>query len=181
MSFSVYIRPLEVSDAKVSHHWRNNPKIWRYTGTKPCNYVSPEKEEEWIREVLKRDNEKRFAICVFFDHRYIGNVYFTDIHNGEAQLHIFIVEMDFWTMRRTYESICLILDYGFNNLELKSIYAQINPKNSVAVVLRQMIGFKKVSEYYDSEKQLILDRIFFNKEMYAQQIHLDYLGREEVM
>jgi diamine N-acetyltransferase len=178
--FSVYIRPLELKDSQVSFQWRNNPRIWRYTGANPERYISQQIEEDWLREILKRVNERRFAICLSSDHKYIGNIFFTDMQNDEAQLHLFIGEMDFWCRRKAYETICLMLDYGFTELNLRMIYAQINPKNATANVLGGMVGFRKISEYYDSEKQMILDKMIFNQQMYNQQIHIDNRGKEEL-
>jgi diamine N-acetyltransferase len=176
MSCSVYIRPLVPQDALVSYQWRNNPRIWRFTGSRPDKYITPEMETAWLSEVLQRENEKRFAICLCSDNKYIGNIFLTDIRDGEGQMHIFIGEMEYWGKGRAYESICMIFEHGFNVLGLKTIYAQINAKNASALVLGKLTGFIKVSEYYDTGKEMMLSRMIFTKEMFDQQIHL---GKQE--
>jgi diamine N-acetyltransferase len=173
MSCSVYIRPLCTQDALTSYQWRNNPKIWRFTGSRPDKYITPEMETAWVSEVLQRENEKRFAICLCSDNKYIGNIFLTDIQAGEGQMHIFIGEMEYWGKGRAYESICMIFDYGFKELGLQMIYAQINTRNAGAMVLSKLAGFIKVSEYYDTGKDMMLSRMIFTKEMFDQQVHLN--------
>lgn len=178
MNASVYIRPLVVQDALVSYQWRNNPRIWRFTGARPDKYITPEMETAWLLEILKRENEKRFAICLHVDNKYIGNIFLTDIQEGEAQMHIFIGEMEYWGKRRAYEAICMIFDYGFHELGLDSIYVQINSKNAAALVLGKLVGFRKTSEYYDTNKEMMLEKMVFTRTMYDQQEHLDNAQQE---
>jgi RimJ/RimL family protein N-acetyltransferase len=172
MHCSVYIRPLSAEDALTSYQWRNNPRIWRFTGSRPDKYITPEMETAWINEVLQRQNEKRFAICLCSDNKYIGNVFLTDIRDGEAQIHIFIGEMEYWGKGRAYESVCMIFDYGFNELGLKTIYAQINARNASSISLSKLAGFVRVSEHYDTTKEMMLTRMIFTREMFDQQVHL---------
>jgi RimJ/RimL family protein N-acetyltransferase len=169
---NIYIRPLEVKDAQVSCKWRNNPRIWRFTGSKPDKYITPEIETEWVGEVLKRPNEKRFAICLATDARYIGNIFFTDIKEDEAQMHIFIGDMEYWGKKRAYDAICLIFDYGFQELKLETIYTQINPKNLAAILLGKSVGFVKVAEFYDTNKDMMLVKMNFTHQMYLSKKHL---------
>ena len=39
--YKVLIRPLEVSDALTSYKWRNDPEIWKYTGSRPDMEITP--------------------------------------------------------------------------------------------------------------------------------------------
>lgn len=178
MNPSVYIRPLVVQDALISYQWRNNPRIWRFTGSRPDQYITPEMETAWLYDVLKRENERRFAICLQGDNKYIGNIFLTDIQDNEAQMHVFIGEMEYWGKKRAYEAICMIFDYGFNDLMLDAIYVQINSKNAAAIVLGKMAGFKKESEYYDTNKEMMLEKMTFTRSMYEHQEHLSNASNE---
>jgi diamine N-acetyltransferase len=129
MSGKVYIRPLQVEDALVSYKWRNDPKIWRFTGSRPDRYITPEMETSWITSVLKRENEKRFAICLCENDQYIGNVFFTDIKNNECQGHIFIGEVKYWGKDRAYEGGWLALAYMFTQLKLELVYMEMHKNN----------------------------------------------------
>lgn len=72
----------------MSYQWRNNPKIWRHTCSKPDRHITVEMESESLARILTREDEKRFAICLSDNGAYIGNIFYTDIRDGEAQLHI---------------------------------------------------------------------------------------------
>jgi diamine N-acetyltransferase len=166
MSCSIYIRPLKLEDALVSYKWRNNPKIWRFTGNRPDKIITPEIEMEWLSEVLKRENDKRFAICIAENDQYIGNVFFTDINRKEAEIHIFIGEVKFWGRGRAFEALCLIGEYGFESLMLDRIIARINRNNMASVMLAKVVGADQIGEYFDQEKNMILTRWIFTRQMY---------------
>jgi glycosyltransferase involved in cell wall biosynthesis/RimJ/RimL family protein N-acetyltransferase len=129
MSYNVYIRPLQSADALTSYQWRNDPKIWRFTGSRPDRYITPEMEREWLESVLQRENEKRFAICLCENDTYIGNVIFTDIKDGQALLHIFIGEIKFWGHNRAYEATWLALEQGFTRLGFKQVNIEMHKNN----------------------------------------------------
>jgi RimJ/RimL family protein N-acetyltransferase len=121
---------------------------------------------------LQRQDEKRFAICRSQDDRYIGNIFFTDIGNGEAQMHIFIGEVNSWGGNRAYQAICHIIEYGFREIALESIYSLVNPANLAALRLGLNAGFQEESSYYDVSKKMMLTRIKFTREMYQREMHL---------
>ncbi|HEY8895655.1 MAG TPA: GNAT family N-acetyltransferase [Niastella sp.] len=129
MSKQVYIRPLRVEDALVSYRWRNDPKIWRFTGSRPNCYVTPEMETAWITSVLQRENEKRFAICLCETDEYIGNVFFTDIKNNECLGHIFIGEIKYWGGGRALEGGWMALEYMFFNVGLERVNMEMHKNN----------------------------------------------------
>lgn len=92
----VFLRPLERNDALTSCQWRNDPEVWKYTGSRPDRYITPEIELEWIDKVLSDRCRKVYAICLQNDSRYVGNTQVTNIDNGEAQFHIFIGDKSVW-------------------------------------------------------------------------------------
>ncbi|WP_338358902.1 GNAT family protein [Yeosuana marina] len=140
----IYIRPLEENDAYVSVYWRNNPDIWKYTGSRPDNVVTIEMELNWIKNAIKRTNEKRFAICIKENDQYIGNVQLTNINKTEGEFHIFIGESDFWNQGIGTKATKLVLQYGFNKLKLSSIYLYVKENNQSAIKAYQNNGFNRV-------------------------------------
>jgi RimJ/RimL family protein N-acetyltransferase len=153
----VRIRPLQELDAAVSYKWRNNPDVWRYTENKPNANVTYEIELNWLRDALKRHNEKRFAICVGEDDYYIGNVQLTDINEKTAQFHIFIGELSCHGMGFGTRATQLLLEYAFSILGLVSVYLFVNKKNIGAIKLYEKCGFVQVEEIGEIKKMEILD------------------------
>jgi len=162
MSNQVYIRPLQVTDALVSYQWRNDPKIWRFTGSRPSCYITPEMETAWITTVLQRENEKRFAICLCGNDQYIGNVFFTDIKNGECQGHIFIGEVKYWGGLRAYEGGWLALEYMFINVGLELVYMEMHKNNPGMGGIKRM-GWQPVGERENGFVKHVFTRQMFEQ------------------
>ncbi|WP_295713868.1 GNAT family protein [Mucilaginibacter sp.] len=141
MTISVYIRPLVIEDAQVSHVWRNDPLIWVYTGYKPVNYISAEVETEWLRTQLNKTNQARFAICVKELNTYIGNVQLLDITEHDAELHLFIGNKLYWGKGIGYQATVQMLRYGFLVKELDIIYLKVHPANISALSVYEKAGF----------------------------------------
>jgi len=142
MTISVYIRPLELADARTSYKWRNDSQIWAYTSFKPSTYITEEIETEWLREKLTKTDEKRFAICVKGLDTYIGNIQLLKIANGSAELHLFIGNRVYWGKGVGYQATTLITQYGFEKLGLDRIYLDVHPANIPALALYEKAGFE---------------------------------------
>lgn len=174
MNDVVYIRPLRLEDAQTSYQWRNNPKIWKFTGFKPEKPITLEVETEWLANVLKRENEKRFAICLQNDDRYIGNVYLASLTKEEGYLHTFIGEIEFWGKGRAAQAITQIFDFGFKEQHLDRVMTDIHVKNVASLTLAKRLGFEKVSEFYDEVHKCDCEKLQITKEMYDREAHLEY-------
>jgi RimJ/RimL family protein N-acetyltransferase len=151
---------LRVEDALVSYRWRNDPKIWRFTGSRPDRYITPEMETAWIISVLQRENEKRFAICLSESDQYIGNVFFTDIKNNECQIHIFIGEVKYWGKQRAYEGGWMALEYMFTNLGIELVYMEMHKNNPGMGGIKKM-GWKPVGELENGFVKHVFTRQMF--------------------
>ena len=137
----VSIRPLKLSDAKTSYQWRNNPVIWRLTGSHPTCTVTPEIELEWIKDVIARLNERRFAICLGDEKKYVGNVQLTNITLQDAEFHIFIGDIAIYGQGVGTIATSLILSYASKNLRLKEVYLYVHPDNLSAIRVYEKCGF----------------------------------------
>lgn len=143
MKAPVFLRPLVIADAMTSFQWRNNPEVWKFTPFRPSAPITAEMETKWLSEILLREDQKRFAICLTDTERYIGNVQLINIADGVAEFHLFIAEMDCWGKGIGSQATSLILDYGFNTLHLDKILLDVNPENSGAVAIYKKLGFKE--------------------------------------
>ena len=156
----IYIRPLKEDDSIISFRWRNDPEIWTLTGNKPDKIITPEIELEWIRNILTRVNEKRFAICIKETNEYIGNAQLTDVDSNEAQYHLFIGEKKFWGKGIGTKVANLILNYAFFNLRLKTVYSYFQPGNLASLKACEKAGFK-FKEIVNSELLLICNKEYY--------------------
>lgn len=151
----VTIRLLSIDDANISWKWRNDPNIWKYTGDSPKQFVTVDIEREWLKEVLSRENECRFAICIGEEKEYIGNIQLTDIIEKTAQLHIFIGESKYHSKGIGTQSTKLLIDYARKKLNLKYIYLYVNPNNSSAIKMYEKCCFRIVENLENQLKMAI--------------------------
>lgn len=146
MKASVYIRPLTLEDAKTSYLWRNDPEIWKYTGSKPDQFISQAMETNWLENKLNKPNEKRFAICVAANDQYIGNIQLLDITDTEATFHIFIGEKSFWGKGISLAATQLLLTFAFLEMKLENVSLEVNPMNIAALALYNRTGFLAIGK-----------------------------------
>lgn len=150
----VYIRPLSVDDAKISYKWRNDPEIWKLTGSKPEKIITLDIEAEWIKKVITLKDEKRFAICIRETDEYIGNVQLTGINQNDAEFHIFIGEKKYWGKGVATSATGKILDYAKNVLKIKIVYLHVNEKNIHAIKAYNKNGFEISCKNYKMIKMI---------------------------
>lgn len=143
----VKIRPLEPEDAYTSVKWRNDPEVFKYTGCVYTHTITLENEIEWINRVIGNADEYRCAIIA--DGKYVGNIYLTGIHDGQAEYHIFIGDKSFWGKGVAKMASQLIIKYGFENLYLTQINLSVRPQNTAALRLYQNLGFRETSRNGD--------------------------------
>jgi len=141
MNSEIYIRPLAEDDANLSYKWRNDSEVWKYTGSRPAREITAAQEREWIREVLSRPSEKRFAICLIGTDEYIGNVQLTGITKNEAEFHIFIGAKKYWGRGYGTAATRLGLDFAFESLNLKRVLLEVKKSNVSAIRAYEKAGF----------------------------------------
>ena len=141
----VLIRPLDISDAQISWKWRNNPNIWKFTGSKPNRKITQKIEQEWIHKVISDHTTKRFAILV--NDVYVGNIQLTDIIKYDAaQYHIFIGDTDYWGKGVAKLATYQILYFAKEVLGLKKVFLKVKKENSSAIHVYKNNGFIVTSE-----------------------------------
>jgi RimJ/RimL family protein N-acetyltransferase len=137
----VIIRNLRPTDADISWHWRNDADVWSSTGRKWNHFVSRDTEKEWIEKVIQNEHEKRFAICVGDEEKYVGNVYLTDITNKTAVFSIFIGDKSYWGKGIATDATKLILSFA-KELELTEIYLKVKQTHTPALRAYVKNGFE---------------------------------------
>ncbi len=143
-----------IDDAKISYKWRNDPEVWKYTGSKPNRNITPEIEKEWLTSKLLEKDSHRFAIIV--DDQYVGNIQLTNVIASDvAEYHIFIGEKYYWGKGIARLASLQIIRYAKVSLFLKKIFLIVHPDNLHAIKLYESCGFKKVDLQVKMVLQLI--------------------------
>lgn len=138
----VTIRPLQEKDAYTSVHWRNDPEVFKYTGSTYDHEITIESELNWIRKVINNPNDFRCAIIA--DDIYVGNVYLTDIEVSSAHFHIFIGNKAYWGKGVALLASELILNHAFDELLLQRVLLRVHKNNIAAIKLYKRLGFQEI-------------------------------------
>ena len=129
-----------------------------------------EDEKEWIDKTLK-NNDLNFAIVNLEKDELIGNCGFANIsyQNRIGTVGIFIGEESNRSNGYGTETLKLLLDYGFNYLNLNNIMLTVKSFNEWAIKCYEKVGFKEFGRRRES---------YFLNGKYYDDVHMDILASE---
>jgi len=168
----VYLRPLDEADLDRCLGWINDPEVISTLGRRFP--MSATLEREWLTGQYKSEKALSLAIVVKDGDRHIGNCGFNDIDyaNRKAVFGILIGEKDQWGKGYGPEAARLIVDYGFNQLNLHRISLTVYSNNPRAIRAYEKVGFVhegtlresyfRDGRYYDTLVMAIVDRDWNN-------------------
>lgn len=128
---SVYLRPIELSDADGAYpSWLNDPDVCRYNSHGDSVYTR-EMAQSYIKSVIDNLSYAMFAICLHEDDRYVGNIALQQISpkNRNAELAILIGEPSVYGSGIGYEAGVLLVEYAFGTLHLHRLYCGTHAEN----------------------------------------------------
>ncbi|PAW95355.1 hypothetical protein CKK33_18360 [Mucilaginibacter sp. MD40] len=157
MDYSIYIRPLLISDAENNLKWSIDPELWKLTGENPEKYISMDLEAAWLSYVLQNTTDKCFAICLNFPDHHIGNIELTNISDEEARCNVLIGEKLFWGKGIAGRALSLVSNYAFSYLKLKRLYTKIYSENKPALSVFKNCGFIQIGLAENNFIKLTLD------------------------
>jgi len=140
----ISLKKLKIKNAYISFKWRNNKKIWKFTKNKPSKKITLNQELKWIKSVLEKKDQKRYGIYINEPKAYIGNLYFTNIKNKNAEFHIFIGDQKYWGKGYGLFASQKAIIKGFHQLKLNQIYLFVHKKNQIARKIYEKLGFQYV-------------------------------------
>ncbi len=146
------LRKLEIGDAAAMQQIRSNEEVMIFMDSE--RHTTPEYSKNFIETNLKMYSEKKglfWAIIHRSTHQFIGDFAYwqIDYKNSRAEIG-YTLHPEFWGKGLMKEAMSQLLNFGFKNLNLHSIEANINPQNS-----RFEKNFKKDSAL---RKKPILER-----------------------
>lgn len=170
----IYLSPKSVEDAEKFTEWLNDFKTTDYLG-RSHRIVTLQGEKEYLEK--NADNKVSFAIVEKNTDKLIGTVGLHDLDyiNRTSTLGIFIGDKDYRSKGYGTEAIRLILDFGFNYLNLNNIKLDLMGFNERALKCYKKCGFKEYGrrkcefvngKYYDRISMDILAEEF--KESYIK-------------
>lgn len=171
----IYLRGLERADLTgPMFQWANDSKVTHYMfmGLRPNSIELLQNEYDCLNSSEK---DFVFAIIDTKTDKHIGNsgLYSVNWIARSAEYRIIIGDKKFWSKGVGQETAKLVLDYGFNKLNLNRIWLGVNADNKAGVVSYRKSGFieegvlrqeiYRNGKYYDAIRMSVLRREYHGK------------------
>lgn len=139
----IYLRGIEIDDLSFLTITENNPDNWKVSGT--LIPFSDSSLKEYIRSArdLPADKQVRYIICENESNKSVGAIDLFDydpVHR-RAGVGILILENE-RNKGFASEALEILIDYGFNFLNLHQLWANINQQNSESIRLFKKNSFE---------------------------------------
>ncbi|MDD4805188.1 MAG: GNAT family protein [Candidatus Cloacimonetes bacterium] len=138
-----YLSPVSLEDAERYTEWVNDLEIGQFV-LFSAQVVDIDKERDILKHLMA--HSIIFAIVEKDTNKVIGNCGLHNVNevNRNASFGIFIGEKTYWNQGIGAEATSLILDFGFNIMNLNSISLEVVKFNRRAVKCYEKVGFKYV-------------------------------------
>lgn len=172
----IYLRVLERDDLKGNmFQWANDSEVTEYMimGALPNAMAKLEAEYE---QLSKSDRDVVLAIVDKGSDKHIGNVglYLINHISRIGEFRIIIGEKEYWGKGYGTEAARLVINYGFDKLNLNCIFLGVNAEHAAAIKSYEKAGFKKEctmrqliyrnGRYYDAVRMSILREEYYSHE-----------------
>ena len=145
----IYLSPLCIDDAQTYTKWLCDRSVSDGIMATSKMY-NVENEKTWITNNLE-NGDYSFAIILKDDDKLIGNCSIMKYNSisRTAELGIFIGEEEFRNKGYGQEALKLLLEYGFNILNLHNIDLGVFAFNERALACYKKIGFKEYGRKHE--------------------------------
>ncbi|HPR18440.1 MAG TPA: GNAT family protein [Candidatus Cloacimonadota bacterium] len=140
----VYLSPLCVEDAQQYCEWLNDFEIAKNLIIFE-NQLSLEREKMILQDMIK-NNAQIFGIVTQAEDKLIGNcsLFRLNERHRKGEVGIFIGDQEYWNKGYGTEALSLLVDYGFNILNLNNLMLEVFSFNQRAIRSYQKVGFKEI-------------------------------------
>ena len=145
----VCLRSYEVSDLdEIMEDW-NRMELRRLLGNVDKGPVARNQGEEWIKETWKLRQERKafhFAVEVIADKKLIGDTSLFDFNwtSRSAEVGISIHNSEYWGKSYGAETLDLILQFAFRDLNMNRVELDVFDFNKRAQNCYLKVGFKEI-------------------------------------
>jgi RimJ/RimL family protein N-acetyltransferase len=151
------LREMRHEDAEALFEMDSNPNVHRYLWQKPC--IEIQEVYDYIEMVQKQYQERgigRFSTILKETGELIGwtGIKFVNEHveNGNTNFYDYGYRLNekFWNKGYATEASKAWLEYGFNNMKIKTMNAYTHAQNGASNHVLQKVGFQFIEDYPDT-------------------------------
>ena len=143
---NLFLRALEPEDLDFVHSIENDERIWNVSNTQtPYSRFLIRQYLENAHQDIYEAKQLRLAICKNNSEEAIGliDLFDYDPRNNRAGIGIVIQNVAERSQGYGAESLELLINYGFKQLNLHQLYANIGVENETSFKLFTTFGFEK--------------------------------------
>jgi len=125
--------------------WMDDPSTTRYLyapGDQPVQPHSPSSLLDWGRRILSDPERVVFALRHRESDRLIGDARLTPVGRRRAKFSIMIGAAEFRGRGLGTEATAMVCRFGFEQLGLREITLEVDPRNQAAVHAYLKVGFE---------------------------------------
>ena len=165
----IYLSPRNSEDVEIFTKWLNDFKVTDGIGRSRL-LINLNSEKEYL-EKINDNTVYSFVIVTLEEDKMIGTISLEKIDyiNRAATLGIFIGDEKYRGKHIGEEAIKLILDYGFNYLNLNNIKLTVLEFNKRAIACYKKCGFKEMGK---------IRQAYYLNGRYYDEILMDILKEE---
>jgi RimJ/RimL family protein N-acetyltransferase len=140
-----YLSPCAMGDAERWAVWDNDLAVALPLGDEAYTLTTLESTRQSLDEI-GRSHGHIFSIVDLATDRLLGRclLFNMDPVNRSAMVGIVIGEKEYWNQGYGQDAMRLLLDYGFNLLNLNSIMLGVFAFNERAIASYRKVGFKEI-------------------------------------
>lgn len=163
----IYLSPMCVEDAETYVRWMNDSKVTDGVGS-TSRVISMENEKAWL---LQNTGQHHFAIVNLETDELIGNCGIQEVNQLRqcAEVGLFIGEEKNRNQGYGREALSLLIDYGFNYLNLNNIMLRVFAFNTLAINCYKKVGFKEIGRRRQS---------YYLRGQFHDEVFMDILREE---
>jgi diamine N-acetyltransferase len=144
---SVYLRALEPEDLEFVYQVENDENIWNVSNTQtPYSRFLIRQYLENAHQDIYEAKQLRLVICKNNSFSAIGliDLFDFDPKNNRAGIGILIKNEENRNSGIGTESLQLLVEYAFTQLNLHQLYANIDTENVISIALFTNLGFQYI-------------------------------------
>ena len=159
-------RKILLSDTKNLFHIRSNDDVMRFMDVIRFESINDaEKLINSVEEAYRKQEGITWAIIERHSNSFIGYFGFWRMIPEHCRAEIgYALKREYWGKGYMYETIDKMVRFGFNEMKLHSIEANVNPANERSKKVLEKIGF--IKEAYFKENYLF-DNKFLDSIIYS--------------
>ncbi len=155
------IKEYKTEYVNLAHKVFSDPKTMAFW---PAPF-SINETQKWIERSMhsyKENGFGRYAIYLKETNHLIGDCGILKLETDNALVHDlgYIIHAPFWNSGLGVEASKAVMDYGFNELNIERLYANMPFNHAASIKVAEKLGMKQIKEFHNNKNRCILTYLY---------------------